>query len=616
MIDRIRGIAKQLRALFFRRSSERDLADELGFHLEMEAAANERRGMSPAEARRAALRAFGGAERYTERVREVRWTRWPEDLLADVRYAARLLARRPAFAAAVVVTLGLGIGGTTAIFSVVDGLFFRAPAGVADAAAVRTVYIVRDEGSIRTPSGGPGSWVAYAALRAGVTAFSGVAAFVGPRLVDLGRGEEAEQIRVAAVSADYFDVLGVATPLGRGFAAEEHGAPGAHPVALISHGMWQTRFGGARDVLGATLLLNGEPVEIVGVVQKEFVGLHADALDVWLPSAMAGPVGLIFVGSEDWRTQAGMAAVMYVARLARGAEEATAVAQAEAALRHAAESEPALDPTPGALLTSLVPAASPYSSTGVERVSLWLALVAGLVLVIACANVANLLLTRAVARRRELAVRLSLGAGRRRVARQQLTESLVLALLGGAAGVLVAYWGLRVFSYFPLPPAAGQLDTRLLLFALAVSLLTGLLFGVLPALRAVRFDPVPALKASRAVASLTRSRTRRALVVLQVSLSLALLVGAGLFVASLRQVHAIDSGVDVDRLLTASVDLRRVGYDRAAREAFYEHALERLVALPGVERAAIVHFEPFGGAGMSVAWRIPGRQAPAGAEGP
>ncbi|MGH7446561.1 MAG: FtsX-like permease family protein, partial [Longimicrobiales bacterium] len=207
-------------------------------------------------------------------------------------------------------------------------------------------------------------------------------------------------------------------------------------------------------------------------------------------------------------------------------------------------------------------------------------------------------------------------AGRWRITRQHLTESLVLALLGGAAGVLLAYAGMRLLSQFPLPPSAGVVDGRLLLFALAVSLLTGLLFGVLPAVRSVQFDPVQGLKESRAAGSLTHSHTRSVLVALQLALSLALLVCAGLFVSSLRQVNAIDGGVDLDRLLTASVDLRRAGYTEGEREAFYEQALMRLSALPGVERAAIIHFEPFNGSGMAVRWQVPGRKAPDGTEGP
>jgi predicted permease len=408
-------------------------------------------------------------------------------------------------------------------------------------------------------------------------------------------------------------MLGIRPALGRLFVKEEDATLGAHPVALISHAMWQKDFGGAADVIGQTLLLNGERVEIVGVAQKGFTDLHLDPVDVWLPAALASDMGLILGGA--WRTSTGMAAISYVGRLSPGASEEAALAQSTAALRHAAEAEPSLDSTPEVRTTSLALASSP-GGTGAESVSLWLVLVAGLVLIIACANVVNLLLTRAITRRRELSVRLALGAGRWRVARQHLTESLMLALLGGAAGVALAYAGVRLLGQFPLPRTAGEVDARLLLFALLVSLLTGLLFGVFPAVRSVQLDPVQGLRDTRAAGSIARSRTRRALVVVQVSLSLALLVGAGLFIRSLREVNAIDGGVDLDRLLTASVDLRRAGYSEAEREDFYARALARLSILPSVERAAIIHFEPFSGSGMSVMWDVPGREAPDGTEGP
>jgi predicted permease len=236
----------------------------------------------------------------------------------------------------------------------------------------------------------------------------------------------------------------------------------------------------------------------------------------------------------------------------------------------------------------------------------WLVVVAGLVLIIACANVANLLLARAITRRRELAIRLSLGAGAWRVARQHLTESAVLAVLGGVAGLIVAYWAMGLMRQFPIPPAAGHVDGRLLVFAITLSLLTGLLFGVLPAIRAVQVDPGRALKDSRAVGALRQNHTRRALVVLQIALSVVLLVGAGLFVRSLRNVNAIDSGVDVDRALIARVDLRLADYTPEACASFYESALLRLADLPGVERAAIIHFEPFQGGTPVAFWARPG----------
>jgi predicted permease len=230
-----------------------------------------------------------------------------------------------------------------------------------------------------------------------------------------------------------------------------------------------------------------------------------------------------------------------------------------------------------------------------------------MVLVIAAANVANLLLACSTARKRELALRSSLGAGRGRLLRQHLTESLLLALSGGIAGLLIAYWGNALVRQFPVPPSAGRLDARILGFALAVSLFTGLLFGLLPALRASRVDPTEGLKEGKSMASRGRGRTRRALIVLQVAMSLVLLVGAGLFVRSLRAVYTIDAGIDVDGLMAVSMDLSRAGIPKAARPEVYREALERLRQVPGVSHAALVQFVPFGGTTMSVPFRVEGR---------
>jgi putative ABC transport system permease protein len=592
------------RGLFQQNRSEQDLDDELREYLETAVERKMSGGMSRDAAVRAARVEVGSVEAVKDRVRDVGWESVVESVWQDVRFAVRMLRKQPALAAAAVTTLGLGLGGTTAIFSVVDALFLRAPAGVVDAASVRRLYVKRDAGRFRTPSGGAGSWADYSAMRNSGPALAGVSAYLYPELVDLGRGSVAEQVRASVVSHDFLSVLGVRAALGRLFVADDDGVPGAHPVAVISHAMWQSRFGGAADTVGKTLLVNGVLLEIVGVTAKSFAGIEADAVDVWLTSSMAGPLRLTNP-EGDWRTVKGIY-VRYVARLAPGAEDAAAVAQAAAGLQRAADEE--LDPSPEVLTSPVVLAAMP-GGTRAANLSLWLALVAALVLIIACANVANLLLARAITRRRELAIRLSLGAGAWRVARQHLTESAVLALVGGVAGVVIASLSMGAMGpmrQFPLPPSAGQIDARLFAFALGLSLLTGLLFGILPAIRAVQVDPVQALRESRAAGTLTRSHARRVLIVLQIALSLALTVGAGLFVRSLRNVHAVRGGVDVERVLVARVDLRRAHYTPETRESFYDEGLARLSNLPGVERAAIAHLEPFHGGMPPAFWARPG----------
>jgi predicted permease len=593
-------VTNGFRALFGKRRAEAELDAELRAFLEAAVEQKVSAGMSREAALRAARVEIGSVEAVKDRVRDVGWESIVESVWQDVRFAFRMLRKQPGFTAATVATLALGIGGTTVIFSVVDGLFLHAPDGVAEPGAVRRIYIKRDAGQVQTDRG-PGSWADYRAMRTSGPALAGIAAYLEPELVDVGRGIDVEQVRASVVSHDFLPVLGVRPALGRLFVEDDDGVPGAHPVAVISHELWRARFGGTADAVGKTVLVNGVLLEVVGVTQKSFTGIEAPSVDLWLPSSMAAPLRLTS-DDADWRTVGGIFA-RYVARLAPGARDSAAAAQATTALRRAATDE--LDPTPEVLTAPLVLAAA-WRAGSIGNLSLWLALVAGFVLIVACANVANLLLARAITRRRELAVRLSMGAGARRIARQHLTESVVLALLGGVAGIVVANWSMGLMRQFPLPPAAGRLDARLLLFVLTVSLVTAALFGVMPAIRAAQVDPVQALKDSRAVGGLKHNRTRRALVVLQIAVSLALLVGAGLFVRSLRQVSAIRSGIEIDRVLVARVDLNRAHYTPEAREEFYQSALARLSTHPRVERAAIVHNEPFSGATPVTFWAQPG----------
>lgn len=523
-------------------------------------------------------------------------------LLQDLRHTVRSLARSPGFTVVAVATLALGIGATSTMFGVVDALFLSPPAGVQDADDLRRLYIVRRTGNVTTPDGGAGSFVDYEALRR-ARGFSAVATFGTVGDLDYGLGEQARQVKGQLVSREFFELLGVRPALGRFFLADEETDAAARAVVL-GHAFWRSELGGSPDVLGETLLLNGEPATVVGVAQEGFSGTEITSVDVWVPAAAAAPLGLAF---EGWRTQPFAAMISFLGRLEEGVRPETAAASAATQLRHTAAEVPGLDPQPDVMLGPLITARGPRRSEPAS-VALWLAFAVGMVLLIATANVANLLLARAARRRREVAIRLSLGVSRGRLFRQVLTESLVLALLGGAAALIAALWGAELVRHLPLPPAAARLDTRMLAFTCAVAVGTGLLFGLAPALQAVRTDVVAGLKDGSASGGPDRNRLRSTLVAAQVTFAFVALVGAALFVRSFHRVLSIDAGVDLRRVGVVSVDLGQAGYDAAGQHAFYDLALDRVRGLPGVERASIARFPPFSGMAMGIGFAVPGRE--------
>lgn len=600
------ALRARLRLLFLRGAAESRMDEEFRFHLDMATQANVRAGMTESEARRRALVQFGGVDRHAEAMRDGRGGRWLDDLVSDARYAVRTLRKTPAFTAAAVVTLALGIGVTTSIFGVVDALFLRHPAGVRHAGDIVRLYVVRDSGMIQTPQGGAGSYVDYRAIRADAPAFSRVAAFESPQDFDLGRGADAQRIRGRMVSQTFLPLLGVGMARGRWFLPEEDSAIGAHPVAVISHGFWQRQLGGDPGVIGRALLVNGTLLTVAGVTEAGFTGIGATPVEIWIPFAMEPALGLKEEGSRDWRDNPMMIGVSVIGRFAAGVPHEVAVSQAQAALRHAAEAYPELDQTPEVLAERLVPAGHPHRSQG-ENLSLWLLAATALVLLIACANVASLTLSRAITRQRDTAVRSSLGAARGRLFRQHLTESMILALLGGALGLGLAFWGSRVTRYFALPPSAGNLDMPVLAVAVGLTFGIGVIFGVVPAWHAGGVDPADGLKQGFAWRRRRQGRLRHSLVAFQVAMTAMLLVGAVLFLRSLGHVYAVDPGVDTDRILVAYANLDNAGYELPERESLYREAEQRVLRVPGVERVSLAQFPPFSENRYGGFFRVPGQ---------
>ena len=499
-----------------------------------------------------------------------------------------MLARTPGFTFVVILTLALGIGANAVIFSAVDAVLLRS-APVANADDVVSVYTSSSTGQDPFSSS---SFPDFLELRsAGV--FQDVAAFASITLV-LDSGGVNEALPGELVSGNYFDVLGVRIAPGRNFSTDEDRPGSPQRVVIISHSTWQRRFNGDPSAVGRTISLNGQPFMIVGVAPEGFASpLLGRAAEMWAPSALQPELrppsaGLRrALGNSDLLTRRGPRWLNLVARLSSGSNPAAAAGAANVIAERLERTFP--DSNRGRRFT-VVPIGEGPGVRSTTRPMLRLLMAAViLVLLIACANVANLMLVRAATRRREVAVRLAVGAGRTRLVRQWLTESVMLALAGAVVGVLFAVWGAPGLYQFGIPPNVDvTVNQRVLLFAMGTAVVCGVLFGLAPVLQTLRKDTITALRdEGGAVASGAGGvRLRSLFVVLQVALSLMLLVGAGLFVRTLHNAATVSLGYDIDRLLTASVNLDVRGYSQERGQLVYAQILERIRALPGVHGVA------------------------------
>lgn len=530
-------------------------------------------------------------------------------ILRDASFALRAMRRSPSFTLIAVLCLGLGIGATSTIFGIVDVLFFRPPEGVADPGSIVRPYIARDSGAIQTTPEGAvrSSFPDYVDLRDNSRSLSAVAAFSDVAL-SVGQGVEARRADGMEVTGNYFSVLGVRPALGRFFVSEESSGKGAPPAIVISHRYWQRAFGGDPSVIGKSILIDGYSYPIVGVAAAGFRGIDPGATDIWIPFSQDEKLG----NAADHLTNRLSIWVQMVGRLAPGVSREAASRELTAILTHAAESAPLLDPTPKLALGPIFFARGPASSgaTSTSRLSLWLAIAAGLLLAIACANTANLLLARAATRRREIAIRLSIGASRSRIVRQLLTESVLLALLGAALGVLLASWGSGLVTIDSLAELSFFAHGRVVAFAVLAAVVCGITFGLAPAFAATRTELAIAMKEGAREGMDRRSRLRSTLMVLQVALAVVLLAGAGLFVHSLSNVQSIEPGFDADHLLRATLDLKTAGFTDTAAAAFYERAVRELREVPGVRGAALTSITPLSGSRYLMGFWVPGFDDP------
>lgn len=526
-----------------------------------------------------------------------------DSMIQDVKFALRVIIRKPAFSAVACLCLALGIGLNTATFSLINAFLLRPLPVEAPDRLVRVFTSLSSDFLYASVS-----FLDYQDYRQEGEIFDGLVA-QRPFPISVAQAGEAELASGALVSGNYFDVLGVPMQVGRSFAADEDRTPGSHPVAVLAHGFWQRRFGEDPSIVGSGVVVNGHEFQVIGVARKGFTGtLPPLAFDMYIPLAMQAQVA----AGMSSQTSRGNHYLTVTGRLRGGIDVSQAQEAARLVGKRLAEQYPATNASSSPLLVpeSEMTVPPQFRNAAIGFSGLVMAAV-GLVLLIACANVANLLMARANARRREISLRLAVGASRMRLVRQLLTESLLLAALGGVMGLGLAQIATGLLA--SLTPPLGipvhfdfSPDIRVLGFTLVAVLVTGLLFGLAPALQASRTNLVPALKGESLTSGKGPFSMANVMVVGQVALCLVLLIGAGLFIRSLDEANQIDPGFLTDSILMASLDPSLNGYSEAAGEDLFNQLLERVKNLPGVQKAALGEMVSFSFGGQQNGIEVPG----------
>ncbi len=541
------------------------------------------------------------------------WSSSVDRLKQDVKYAIRTLLKRPAFTLAAVATLAIGISANTAVFSVVNGVLFKAIPGISET-----------EGLVQVGRTVDGRWTdmsyrIFHELRNESETLEDLAAFAFVPVSVGGTTDPTVHMGIS-VTGNYFELLGVQPALGRFFSPDEWFYPGVPSAAVITDRMWKERFESNPDILGTTTLVNGHSVEIIGVTRPGFNGhIGAALMDIFIPVGLDAPGVRGPSDLQNW--QSGVLEFFGRTRPGVGTDEAAAELSA-LALAYAIDQNPAAEqfgfdvrvdtwgPIPGPV------------RLGVMTFSAVLMGLVGLVLTMGCINLANMILSRGVERRQEIAIRLAMGAGRARLVRQLLTESMLLVIVGGTAGVLAAKWLTDLFMAFepPLPPGISigldlAIDTRVMAFSVVISVLAGLMFSLLPTLRATRPELLPALKDDPQGGSPKRSRLRQLLIGVQLGVTMFLLVVAGLFTRSLTHLEALDSGWNAEGVYVSPIDLEYGGYSREAGKEFFIDLRDRITAIAGIEEVAFAAKFPLGGRSSLGDMNVEGFDPPAGKGG-
>ena len=612
-MSRLRRNLSKLNNLFRNNRAEEELAREVASHLTLLADDFERRGMSPEEARLAAKRAYDGVEQAKQAHRDERSLLWIEQTIQDLRYALRMLARSPGFATVAILTLALGIGANSAIFSVIDAVMLQALPAEDPQHLVIFSWSSHHEPKLRGHSmygdcdddnhtrDCAFSVPFYEALRSHTTTFSGVAAFAGPREVGFSGNGPATIARGEYVSGDYFSTVGAKTVLGRPLGLADD-APTASPVIVLDYGYWRRSFGADPSAVGRTVHLNNVDAAIVGVAEPGFTSLTpGKSQDFFMPLSLARRVRGEWWGTGDRLSDPASWWVVLAGRLKPGVSIEQAQAEASTLLNaevlYLAKPVFSEGDTPALRLLPAREALNGQSSEIAPMLELIMTAV-GFVLLIACANVAGLILARSANRQKELAVRQALGAGRARIVRQLLTESLLLATCGGALGILVAVWGVHTLTRLmssgidrPFPFVIAP-DWRVLAFTSGVTLATGIMCGLAPSFRSARADLTPSIRenassiSGSALQGGPRVRPGDALVVAQVALSVVVLVGAGLLVRTLHKLQTLDPGFDTQNVLLFGIHPSPAGYKIHQTVELYRQLQERFEAQPGVVSAS------------------------------
>lgn len=607
-MTKLHALLKRLISYSHRNHQDADLAAELESHLQLHIEDNLRAGMTSEEARRQALIKLGGLDQTTESVRARRGFPWLDSLLQDTRFALRMLRKSPTFTIVAILTLALGIGLDTSLFAAFDSVALKPLPASNPSQIVRIVRSVASgsQGDVNFAF----SYPEYLYYRNQNDVFSSLIAATWPskdfEIVNhAGSSEstEPESMEGQLVSANYFSALGVNAFLGRTFLAAEDAPVGAHPVMVLSYPFWQNQFSSNREIIGQTLNVNGALLTVVGVTPPQFIGTGNPPIvpDFWAPLSMEAQLS----SGDDWLGQPMNRQLQLLGRLSPGIGSSKTQAELTVLSQRFESAHPAQDRT----ISVTARAATYFGDTTDIRfrafVTLLMVLV-GLVLLIACANLANMLLARSVTRQKEISVRLALGAGRTRLIRQLLTESILLALMGGAAGLLLSFWGTRLLwlsvapvvqGFFGIDPSVIQLftpDARIFLYALVLSIATGVLFGLSPAMRSSQIDLSQSLKDDSSVfgRQVRHSGLRNGFIVGQVAISMLLLVSAGMLTRALLNSQSADPGIETKNVFPLGLHFST---NQTASNALAKRVMGRLQELPQVQNIGLAAWRPWMG---------------------